>query len=77
MKLASQYYTGDGVKKDKKKAFEYYMKAAQLGSDEGAAEVGACYLMVMGLSKTILKHLYGFLGQKMVGMELITWLNAI
>ena len=33
--------------------------------------------MVMGLSKTILKHLYGFLGQKMVGMELITWLNAI
>lgn len=44
LKLASQYYTGDGVKKDKKKAFEYYMKAAQLGSDEGAAEVGACYL---------------------------------
>ena len=25
LKLASQYYTGDGVKKDKKKAFEYYM----------------------------------------------------
>ena len=51
LKLASQYYTGDGVKKDKKKAFEYYMKAAQLGSDEGAAEVGACYLNGDGIEQ--------------------------
>lgn len=51
LKLASQYYKGDGVKKDKKKAFDYYMKAAELGSDEGSAEVGACYLNGDGIEQ--------------------------
>jgi len=43
LKLASQYYTGSGVEEDKQKAFEYYMKAAELGDDEAMAEVGACF----------------------------------
>ena len=44
VKMGSQYFTGDGVEKDKKKAFYYYMKAAELGSDEGMVEIGLCYL---------------------------------
>ena len=51
LKLASQYYTGDGVAIDKMKAFQYYMKAAEVGNDEGAAEVGLCYLNGEGVEK--------------------------
>lgn len=51
LKLASQYYTGDGVVMDKAKAFQYYMKAAELGNSEGAAEVGLCYLNGEGIEK--------------------------
>jgi hypothetical protein len=34
---------GNGVNKDKKKAFELYMKAAELGSSMAASNVGKCY----------------------------------
>lgn len=51
LKLASQYYTGDGVEMNKEKAFQYYLKAAQLGSNEGMAEVGLCYLKGEGVDK--------------------------
>lgn len=51
LKLASQYYTGDGVELDKEKAFQYYMKAAKLGSGEGMAEVGLCYLHGEGIEQ--------------------------
>lgn len=51
LKLASQYYMGDGVPMNKEKAFQFYMKAAQLGSNEGMAEVGLCYLKGEGVKK--------------------------
>lgn len=51
LKLASQYYTGDGVEMSKEKAFQYYKKAAELGSDEGMAEVGICYLKGIGVQQ--------------------------
>lgn len=51
LKLASQYYTGDGVAIDRTKAFQYYMKAAELGNNEGVAEVGLCYLNGEGVEQ--------------------------
>lgn len=52
LKLASQYYSGDGVEKDKEMAFKYYMKAAELGNDEAMAEVGMCYLNGEGVNQS-------------------------
>lgn len=55
LKLASQYYSGDGVEGDKKKAFKYYMRAAELGNDEAMAEVGMCYLNGEGVNQSDLQ----------------------
>ena len=55
LKLASQYYSGDGVEEDKKKAFKYYMRAAELGNDEAMAEVGMCYLNGEGVNQSDLQ----------------------
>lgn len=51
LKLGSQYYSGDGVEKNWEKAFECYMKAAQLGNDEAKAQVGLCYMRGEGVKQ--------------------------
>lgn len=52
LKLASKYYTGNGVEEDKEMAFKYYMKAAELGNDEAMAEVGLRYLNGQGIKQS-------------------------
>ncbi|RIB08295.1 hypothetical protein C2G38_2271551 [Gigaspora rosea] len=43
------YHHGIGVKKDEKKAFEYYLKAAELGNPVAMNDVGLCYKYGIGV----------------------------
>ena len=41
--LAKCYYNGNGVEKDKNKAYELYRKAAELGIEEAASIINNWY----------------------------------
>ncbi|MCR5010862.1 MAG: sel1 repeat family protein [Lachnospiraceae bacterium] len=45
---AQSYYNGDGEKKDLKKAFELFLKSAELGNPLAMDDVGLCYLQGEG-----------------------------
>ena len=47
------YSEGDGVEKDKEKAFEWYLKAADKNHAQGAYKVGYCYQHGTGVAKDL------------------------
>ncbi|RIB00316.1 hypothetical protein C2G38_2234770, partial [Gigaspora rosea] len=47
--LGYNYELGIGVEKDEKKAFEYYMKAAELGNPTAMQDVSLCYYYGIGV----------------------------
>ncbi|RIB16825.1 kinase-like domain-containing protein [Gigaspora rosea] len=47
--LGYNYQLGFGVEKDEKKAFEYYIKAAELGNSDAMQNVGICYYYGIGV----------------------------
>ena len=49
--IGSMYEKGNGVAKDKAKAFEWYLKSAKQGNDKSAYEVGFAYLRGIGVGK--------------------------
>ncbi len=49
--IGSAYYWGDGVKRDRKKAFEYYLTSAQKGNPETQCKVADCYARGIGTAK--------------------------
>ncbi|KAF0482368.1 HCP-like protein [Gigaspora margarita] len=49
--LVYDYQQGIGVKKDEKKAFEYYRKVAELGNPEVIGDIGICYCLGIGSNK--------------------------
>lgn len=49
--LATCYSIGNGVKKDEKEAFEWFLTAAQQGSAEGMGAVAICYENGLGTKK--------------------------
>ncbi|MDO4959982.1 MAG: tetratricopeptide repeat protein [Prevotellaceae bacterium] len=53
--LGSAYYWGDGVKEDRKKAFEYYLTSAKKGNPETQYKIGNCYETAQGTEKDMEK----------------------
>jgi uncharacterized protein len=51
LRLADDYYLGNGVEQDFEKAFEWYNRAAASGSIEAMAEVGVMYAKGLGTEK--------------------------
>lgn len=49
--LGHDYYLGDHVTKDDVKAFDYYMKSAEMRNPDGAYYLGWCYLQGTGCEK--------------------------
>ncbi|KAF0486653.1 SEL1 protein [Gigaspora margarita] len=53
--LGYNYRHGIGVEKDEKKAFEYYMKAAELGNSDAMQNVSNCYYYGNGVERNYQK----------------------
>ncbi|RIB23852.1 kinase-like domain-containing protein [Gigaspora rosea] len=53
--LGYNYELGNGVKKDEKKAFEYYMKAAELENSDAMNDVSLCYKQGIGVVRNYQK----------------------
>ncbi|RIB25227.1 hypothetical protein C2G38_2013067, partial [Gigaspora rosea] len=53
--LGHNYRNGIGVEKDEKKAFEYYMKAAELGNSNAMQCVSSCYRYRAGVERNYQK----------------------
>ena len=51
--LGCNYELGIGVEKDEKKAFEYYMKAAELGNSDAMQNVSLCYYYGTGVKNKL------------------------
>ncbi|MDE2481072.1 MAG: sel1 repeat family protein [bacterium] len=49
--LAVSYETGVGVKKNEKKAFEFYLRAALNMDEDAVGEVGRCYYHGIGVTR--------------------------
>ncbi len=49
--LGIKFYYGNEVAKDYKKAFDYFIKSAQLGNDKAMNKVGECYEFGTGVKK--------------------------
>lgn len=49
-KLAKKYYSGEGVEKDMKIAFDYYLKAANLGHPKAEHNIGILYCYGIGVA---------------------------
>ena len=49
--MGLMYSGGNGVKKDKKKAFNYFFQSAELNNSFGQYCVGYCYELGEGVSK--------------------------
>ena len=63
------FYNGDGVKKDKTKAFEWFSKAADQGLDIAQLSVGMAYKEGDGISKNKIKAYEWFLKSAGQGNE--------
>lgn len=51
--IGSAYFWGDGVKTDRKKAFEYYLISAKKGNPETQYKIGNCYETGQGTEKNM------------------------
>ena len=49
--LGGMYYKGEGVKKDDKQAFRFYLKAALQGDPAAQARLGTCYRLGEGVKQ--------------------------
>ena len=58
--LGVKYAKGEGVKKDEKKAFYWYMKSARLGNLNAQSSVGMSYYKGEGVKKDEKKAFYWF-----------------
>ncbi len=48
-RLAIRYSSGQGVEKNKKEAFKWYLKAAEQGYMQGIYNAGQCYYLGIGV----------------------------
>lgn len=56
--MGLKYENASGVKRDFKKAFSYYQKAAKSGYPEGMFRLGECFLYARGVSTNVGKAVY-------------------
>lgn len=67
--LGDRYYRGKGFKQNYYKAFEWYMKAAELGVKQAQYNVGGCYEMGRGIKKNMVKAIYWYTKAAEQGLE--------
>ena len=67
--LGDRYYRGKGFKQNYYKAFEWYMKAAELGVKQAQYNVGGCYEMGRGIEKNMVKAIYWYTKAAEQGLE--------
>jgi Sel1 repeat len=53
--LGNRYSFGEGVRQDLTRAFGLYLRAAEVGSEDGMFNVAACYRLGDGVEKNLLK----------------------
>lgn len=53
LSLGDKYFYGDGVEEDYKKAYGYYLVAAEEGSDKAEFNLGVCNYYGIGVEKNI------------------------
>ena len=58
--IAAQYFEGNGVLEDKKKAVELYLEATSLGYYQAASNLGYCYYYGNGVKKDMRKAYHAF-----------------
>lgn len=58
--VGSAFYWGDGVKVDRKRAFEYYLTSARKGNPETQCKIGGCYENGQGTAKDMTEALYWY-----------------
>ncbi len=49
--IGSAYYWGDGVEQDREKAFQYYLRSAELGNPECQYKIATCYEQGIGVAQ--------------------------
>ncbi len=75
--LGVLYYTGNGVVKDRKEAFQWYIKAAKGGLPHAQFNVSAMYYQGEGVAKSLKKaYLWGLIAEASGNKNVSSFLNA-